>query len=133
MLYITYLKHFILMLLFITYFEIFCNMIVTNDIISILEDQLGNHLTYYLAYFLPHLLSLFIACFRNMHKRKPMHSPPQAHGSHSLLIPIFDVSVSISLHHLLHHFCLKLHHFPIKYDNFAFPPKSRKPLKTLYF
>ena len=63
MLYVTYLKHFILILLFITYFEIFCNMIVTNDIISILEDQLGDHLTYYLAYFLPLLPSLFYCHF----------------------------------------------------------------------
>ena len=63
-------------------------------------------------------------------KRKPMHLHPQAHGSHSLLILIFDISVPISLHHLLHHFCLKLHHFPINYDTFVFLPKSRKPLKT---
>ena len=62
-----------------------------------------------------------------------MHLHPQAHGSHSFLIPIFDVSVLISLHHLLHHFCLKPHHFPIKYDTLAFSPKSRKPLKTLHF
>ena len=42
-------------------------------------------------------------------------------------------STFVLLHHLLHHFCLKLHHFPIKYDTSAFPPKSRKPLKTLTF
>ena len=54
-------------------------------------------------------------------------------GFHSFPIPIFDVSASISLHHLLHHFCLKLHHFPINYDTSALSPKSRKPLKTLTF
>ena len=55
MLYVTYLKHFILILLFITYLEIFCNMFVTNDIISILTYQFGHYLPYYLAYFLPPL------------------------------------------------------------------------------
>ena len=65
-----------------------------------------------------------------------MHLHPQAHGFHSFPIPIFDVSVQfhyVSLHHLLHHFCLKLHHFPIKYDTFAFSSKVRNPLKTLVF
>ena len=84
------------------------------------------------------LLSLtFIAYFLSLvstpKKQNPTHLHPQAHGSHSFLIPIFDVSVLISLHHLLHHFCLKLHRFPIKYDIFAFLPKVRKPLKTLMF
>ena len=78
----------------------------------------------FIAYFLPLAFST--------QQKKPMHLHPQAHGSHSFPIPIFDVSVPISLHHLLHHFCLKLHHFPINYDTLAFLPKSRKPLKTLH-
>ena len=59
----TYLRQLILILLFITYFKIFCNLIVINDIISILGDQLGDHLTYYLTYFLAYFLSHFSVAF----------------------------------------------------------------------
>ena len=113
------------------------------------------HLPYYLAYFLPHLLSLFyrrfstvafyhlllsltfIAYFSSLvstpKKQNPTHLPPQAHGVPFISYPDIRCLHPISLHHLLHHFCLKLHHFPIKYDTFAFSPKVHKSLKTLVF